>query len=156
MATQNVQAAAQPLADPLDRQLVELLKVNARLPAVRLAKALGCSRSTVQAHLKALEDAGVITGYTVTLGALQQRPRIYSMVMACVDSRHEAAALKALARCYEIQKIYSVSGRFDFCVMLATESTAELEAVVDRIRSIRGIEVASSTIFLSVKLDRPD
>ena len=51
--------------DPLDRQLIALLKVNARLPIVKLAKALGCARSTAQLRLKALEDTGVITGYTV-------------------------------------------------------------------------------------------
>ena len=48
--------------DTLDRQLIDLLKVNARLPIVKLAKALGCARSTAQLRLKALEDSGVITG----------------------------------------------------------------------------------------------
>ena len=57
--------------DPLDRQLIELLKVNARLPMVKLAKALGCARSTAQLRLKALEDAGVITGYTVGVTVAQ-------------------------------------------------------------------------------------
>ncbi|MCX7257815.1 MAG: Lrp/AsnC family transcriptional regulator, partial [Polaromonas sp.] len=52
---------------PLDHQLIQLLKVNARLPIVQLARALGCARSTAQLRLKALEDSGVITGYTVGL-----------------------------------------------------------------------------------------
>ena len=47
--------------DDLDRQLIDLLRVNARLPVVKIAKALGCARSTVQLRLKALEDSGVIT-----------------------------------------------------------------------------------------------
>ena len=54
-----------PNLDELDHRLIELLKVNARLPLVNLAKALGCARSTAQLRLKALEDAEVITGYTV-------------------------------------------------------------------------------------------
>jgi DNA-binding Lrp family transcriptional regulator len=53
--------------DPLDHKLIALLKVNARLPVARLARALGCARSTVQLRLKALEDGGEITGYTVSL-----------------------------------------------------------------------------------------
>ena len=53
--------------DTLDRQLIELLKVNARLPIVKLAKALGCARSTAQLRLKALEDGGIITGYTANV-----------------------------------------------------------------------------------------
>ena len=43
--------------DNLDHRLIELLKVNARLPMVTLAKALGCARSTVQLRLQALEDS---------------------------------------------------------------------------------------------------
>jgi len=38
--------------DDLDRQLIELLKVNARLPVVKIAQALGCARSTVQLRLR--------------------------------------------------------------------------------------------------------
>ena len=67
--------------DPLDRQLIELLKVNARLPVVKLAKALGCARSTVQLRLKALEDAGVITSYTIGVAAPQPHARIRACLL---------------------------------------------------------------------------
>jgi hypothetical protein len=40
--------------------------------------------------------------------------------------------------------------------MLITESTAELDAVIDKIRVIKGVIDTFSTILLSTKLDRPE
>jgi DNA-binding Lrp family transcriptional regulator len=142
--------------DSLDRQLIELLKVNARLPVVRLAKALGCSRSTVQLRLKALEDGGVITGYTVGVAHARSAPGIRAMVLIAIESKSEPEVVRALAKRHEITKLYSVSGRYDMCAMLSTESTHELDTVLDRIRSVKGVADTFSTILLSTKLERPE
>jgi len=142
--------------DSLDRQLIDLLKVNARLPVVRLAKALDCSRSTVQLRLKALEDGGVITGYTVSVTRARSTPDIRAMVLISIESKNEPEVVRALSKRHEIMKLYSVSGRYDLCAMLSTESTHELDAVIDRIRAIKGVVDTFSTIVLSTKLERPD
>lgn len=142
--------------DPLDRQLIELLKVNARLPMVKLAKALGCARSTAQLRLKALEDAGVIAGYTVDITVKRATSSIRAMVLISMESKNEADVVRALSKRHEINKLYSVSGRYDLCALLTTESTQELDAVLDKIRVIRGVVDTFSTILLSTKLDRPE
>jgi DNA-binding Lrp family transcriptional regulator len=142
--------------DKLDQQLIELLKVNARLPVVTLAKSLGCARSTVQLRLKALEDSGVISGYTVSVKARQQDSSIRAMVLISSDSKTEFDVIKGLTRRHEIVKLYSISGRYDLCAILTTESTQELDAVIDKIRAIKGVVDTFSTIVLSTKLDRPE
>ena len=40
--------------------------------------------------------------------------------------------------------------------MLLTDSTQELDAVIDRIRNVQGVIDTFSTILLSTKLDRPE
>lgn len=142
--------------DPLDRLLIDLLKVNARLPMVKLAKALGCARSTAQLRLKALEDRGVITGYTVGVSASRCASEIRAMVLISIESKNETEVVRALTRRHEITKLYSVSGRYDLCALLSTESTHELDTVIDRIRVIKGVVDTFSTILLSTKLDRPE
>ncbi len=153
---QNAQPAMNDTLAPLDQRLIDLLKVNARLPVVKLAQALGCARSTVQLRLKALEDAGVITGYTVTLVTPQASARIRAMVLIATESESTLHVVKTLTRRHEINKIFSVSGRYDLSVMLTTESTEELDSVIDRIRGIKGVKDTFSTILLSSKLDRPE
>ncbi len=142
--------------DTLDRQLIDLLKVNARLPIVKLAKALGCARSTAQLRLKALEDSGVITGYTVDVTVNKSRSNIRAMVLISIDTKQEPDIMRALAKRHEIIKLYTVSGRYDLCAMLSTESTHELDAAIDKMRMIKGVVDTFSTILLSTKLDRPE
>ncbi|MBD5803637.1 Regulatory protein AsnC [Azoarcus sp. Aa7] len=141
--------------DELDRQLVDLLKVNARLPVVKLAQAIGCARSTVQLRLKALEDNGTISGYTVSVSKPQSSRSIRAMVLISIESKNEPDVVRALKKRHEITKLYSISGRYDLCGMLETETTHELDAVIDRLRAIKGVVDTFSTILLSTKLDRP-
>ena len=133
-----------------------MLKVNARLPVVKLARALGCARSTVMLRTRALEDAGVITGYTVSVEPSHGSGAIRAMVLIATESESTSHVVRTLTRRHEIHKIYSVSGRYDLCAMLTTDSTEELDAVIDRIRGIKGVKDTFSTILLSAKLNRPE
>lgn len=141
--------------DTLDHKLVALLKVNARLPVVKIAKALGCARSTVQLRLKALEDSGAITGYTVSL-AKRKSTGVNALVLITVESTSEADVVQTLSRRHEVSKLYSVSGRFDLCAMVQTDSTEEIERVIDRVRAIRGVTDTLTSMVLSTKVDRPE
>jgi DNA-binding Lrp family transcriptional regulator len=147
--------AMNPDLDPLDRQLLALLKVNARLPLARLARSLGCARSTVQLRLKSLELRGVITGYTLSLARPEASRRIHAIVLVAIDTQHEATVIEALARRHEVDRIFTVSGRYDLCCMVSTESTQELDQLIDRMRGVKGVKETFSTLLLSSKLERP-
>lgn len=142
--------------DNLDRQLIDLLRVNARLSVVRIAKALGCARSTVQLRLKALEDTGVISGYTISLATPRNSPGIHAIVMISNESKLERDVVRELTKLHNITKLHSISGRYDLCAMMITESTDELDMTIDRIRQIKGVLETFSTVLLAKKLDRPE
>ncbi|HRD96878.1 MAG: Lrp/AsnC family transcriptional regulator [Rubrivivax sp.] len=141
--------------DTLDQQLIALLKVNARLPVVKMAKALGCARSTVQLRLKALEESGAITGYTVSL-ARRRVDGVNALVLIAVASQSEPDVVHTLSRRHEVSKLYSVSGRYDLCAMVHAESTEEIEQVINRVRAIKGVADTLTTMLLSTKVDRPE
>ena len=141
--------------DTLDKNLIALLKVNARLPVVKMAKALGCARSTVQLRLKALEDSGAITGYTVSL-AKSRASGVNALVLITVESQSEPDVVLTLSRRHEVSKLYSVSGRYDLCAMVHAETTEDLERVINRVRAIKGVTDTLTTMLLSTKVDRPE
>ena len=141
--------------DTLDKDLIALLKVNARLPVVKMAKALGCARSTVQLRLKALEDSGAITGYTVSL-AKSRASGVNALVLITVESQSEPDVVLTLSRRHEVSKLYSVSGRYDLCAMVHAETTEDLERVINRVRAIKGVTDTLTTMLLSTKVDRPE
>ena len=107
-------------------------------------------------RLKALEDAGIITGYTVGVAVARATSSIRAMVLISIESKNESEVVRSLSRRHEIIKLDSVSGRYDLCAMLSTESTHELDALIDKIRVIKGVVDTFSTILLSTKLDRPE
>ena len=141
--------------DTLDQQLVDLLKVNARLPVVKLAQALGCARSTVQLRLKALEARGVITGYTVSV-TRSRSAGIRAIVMITVEGASEHDVVRTLARRHEVSKLWTVSGRYDLCAMVTADTMEEIEKVIDRVRTVKGVADTLTTRVLSTKVDRPD
>lgn len=141
--------------DALDKKLIDLLKVNARLPVVKLAQALGCARSTVLLRMKALEQCGIISGYTISVA--QPTPTgVQALVLIATDSSSEASIIQALSRRHEVTKVYSVNGRYDLCAQVHTDSLEEFDAVINRLRGIKGVTDTMSTMILSTKLDRPD
>ena len=51
----------------MDRQLISLMRSNARATVAQLSKSLRVSRGTVQNRIRKLEADGTIVGYTVRL-----------------------------------------------------------------------------------------
>lgn len=141
--------------DTLDQQLIALLKVNARLPLARMAKALGVARSTVQLRLKALEDSGEITGYTVSL-ARKRSAGVNALVLIEVASQHESAVVNTLSKRHEVSKLWSVSGRYDLCAMVHADTIEDIDEVLNRVRAINGVLGTLTTMLMSTKVDRPE
>jgi DNA-binding Lrp family transcriptional regulator len=64
--------------DDTDRQLIALLRDDARMSVVALAKKLRVARATVQNRIARLESDGTIVGYTVRLRPEAEAHRIAS------------------------------------------------------------------------------
>jgi DNA-binding Lrp family transcriptional regulator len=140
--------------DELDRRLLDLLRADARMPAARLARELGLSRTTVQSRLERLERQGVVAGYTVRLSDAHERGQIHAYVLMTISHKHSAAVISAIRRMPSVRRLHSVSGPFDMIAELAAASVAEMDAQIDALGAIEGVERTTSTIVLSTKIDR--
>lgn len=140
--------------DPTDRQIVTLLAQDARISVAQLARRLGLARSTVQARLERLESSGAIAGYTVKLGAALSGARIRATVLLSVEPRAQPAVLSRLKALPAVEAAHTASGRFDMLLQVAAETTAALDAVLDRIGEIPGVKSSESLIHLSTRIDR--
>ena len=140
--------------DDVDRSLIALLRENARQPTALLARKLGIARATVQARLQRLEERGIVRGYTVRLGEAFERRRIRAHVMLDVAPKLAARAEDALARMPEVRALYAISGLHDLIAIVATESTEEMNRLLDRIGALPGVERTTSSVLLAAKVDR--
>lgn len=139
---------------PKDRQLVELLKVNARESVAELARKLGVARTTVQERLRRLEDSGAIAGYTVRVGTAVERPALTAHVLLEVNPKRADAVIRDLKALPLIRGVYAISGSFDYLAIIETGSTQEIDAILDRIGRLEGVAKTETSIVLSVKFER--
>ncbi|SOC16310.1 Lrp/AsnC family transcriptional regulator [Rhodobacter maris] len=140
--------------DDLDKAILGLLSGDARISLATLARKLKVARSTIQARLERLEVSGVIAGYTVKLGEAARAGRLRATVLLMVEPRAQAAILSRLKGIPEVERISTTSGRIDLLLQVASNSTAQLDGVLDQIGEMQGVKSSESLIHLSTKLDR--
>lgn len=143
-----------PGLDPTDQKLLALLRTDAREPVAALARKLDLARSTVQERIARLERAGVIAGYTIRAGDNYADRQILAHVMISVDPKMAAPLTADLKKMPEVRSLSAISGTFDMMAELAAETTARIDAVLDAIGHLKGVQKTMSSIVLSVKFER--
>jgi DNA-binding Lrp family transcriptional regulator len=135
--------------DEIDRQLIALLRDNARVPIATLAKKLRVARGTVQNRLAKLEADGTVMGYTVRLRPQVEEQRIRALMTVAVEGNKAEAVLKALRGDPAVGALYSTNGRWDLVAELRADSLEAFDRVLGRIRLIEGISSTETSLLLS-------
>lgn len=135
--------------DDVDRQLIALLRDNARMPVVTLAKQLKVARATVQNRLTRLEQSGVIVGYTVRLKPAAEAHRIRALMSIAVQGNRAQEVVKVLRGYPNVATIHSTNGRWDLIAELQADSLENFDRVLGAIRLVDGIANTETSILLS-------
>lgn len=135
--------------DDTDRQLIALLRRDARLPLATLAAKLGVSRGTVSNRLRKLEDAQVIVGYSVQLQPAAQPQRIRAWMAVLVDGNQTRAVIASLLGEPGVVALHDTNGRWDLLAELQADDMAALSKLLERVRLTAGIRNTETSILLS-------
>ena len=135
--------------DDIDRQLIGLLRDNARTPVVALAKSLRLARATVQNRLSRLEREGVIQGYTVRLKPQAEAQRIGALMSVAVEGNRSAEVLRALRGHPNVTALHSTNGRWDLVAELRADTLEAFDRVLGEIRLIDGVSTTETSLLLS-------
>jgi len=136
--------------DEIDRQLLTLLRKNARMSVVNLATKLKVSRATVQNRINKLEREEVILGYTVKLKheAEVEVNTVKIIMSISVEAKDEANVLKALEAFHEVISVYHTNGHWDLIAEVQAENLSLLGGLLVRIRAIKGIVQTETNLLL--------
>ncbi|APF35976.1 Lrp/AsnC family transcriptional regulator [Chelatococcus daeguensis] len=140
--------------DDTDRQLIALLRENARTPTADLARRLRLSRTTVQSRIERLERRGIVAGYTVRLADDYERGLVRAHVLITALPKFARKVEEALAGIVEVRTLHSISGSYDMIAVVAAPSIAELDQLIDHIGALEGVERTMSSIILSTRISR--
>jgi DNA-binding Lrp family transcriptional regulator len=132
-----------------DRQLLALLRENARTSVTELAMKLRISRATVQNRITKLEEAGVIAGYTIRLKPDAEAHRIRAWMGIAVEGNKALAVIQLLRGEPGVHTLHTTNGRWDIVAEVRADNLELFDRVLGRIRRIEGIANTETSLLLS-------
>ncbi|MDM0041664.1 Lrp/AsnC family transcriptional regulator [Variovorax sp. J22G21] len=135
--------------DDTDRQLLALLRDNARMPVVALAKKLRVARATVQNRIGKLEADGTIVGYTVRLRPEAEGHRIRAITSIAIDGPRGDEVRRALRGNPNVVALHTTNGRWDLMAELRADTLEAFDQVLNAVRAIPGVSNTETSILLS-------
>ena len=130
--------------DKIDRQILALLRENARMSNLELAESVNLSPTPCARRVKQLEDSGVITGYSVTTDPRKLGYQL-SVYIAISMDKHTAERFsnfeKKLRDFPEVVSCSIVTGRSeDYLIKALVKDMAHYEEfLLHRLNRIEGI-----------------
>lgn len=134
--------------DHIDKKLLALLRKDARIPVVNLAKELKVSRATVQNRINKLERNGIIIGYTVKLKQDADENVVKVIMSILVEAKDENKVLQELQSFPEILSVYHTNGQWDLIAEVQAENLSLLGTLLGKIRSVKGIVQTEANLLL--------
>jgi DNA-binding Lrp family transcriptional regulator len=135
--------------DNTDRELIALLRDDARISVVTLAKKLKLARATIQNRIAKLERDGTIVGYTVKLKPDVEAHRIRAIMCIAVEGNRAAEVRHSLTGMPNVVALHTTNGRWDLIAELRAETLEAFDGVLNVIRLADGIATTETSILLS-------
>jgi DNA-binding Lrp family transcriptional regulator len=135
--------------DDIDRQLIAILRDDARTAVATLAKRLGVSRGTVQNRIDRMMREGAMLGFTLRLPPESDAHRVRAVMAIAIEGERSSAVMAALKGFPEIEAVHTTNGRWDLMAELNAESLAAFSRALDGIRQIKGIATTETSILLA-------
>jgi DNA-binding Lrp family transcriptional regulator len=142
--------------DDIDHSIIDLLRVDGRLPYRALARELELTEATVRSRVKRLEESGTMRVVAVT----DIEAAGYQMLLAIgvqIEDRSPADVARDLAKIPEIFSVNVVVGTHDVEILVVAEDLDALNALQARVLStVPGIRRLTSSLAIDVLKNQPD
>ena len=141
--------------DELDLRLLDALQRNARSTFADLGAIVGLKAPAVHDRVKRLEGKGYVRGYSAQLDSKLLGLELVALI-SCYTSPDCAydEFTRALSQIPEILEVHSVAGEESFVLKVMTRSTAHLDDLLSRLKSVKGMARTKTTIVLSTPFER--
>ncbi len=118
--------------DRYDRAIVTLLQADARITNARLAEKVSLSESACLRRVRALEESGLIQGYTALVDQQKAGYPVNVFVNITLD-RQSQSGLEAfeseVRKIPEVMECYLMTGEHDYFLRLVVADLADFERV---------------------------
>ncbi|HWD96737.1 MAG TPA: Lrp/AsnC family transcriptional regulator [Acidimicrobiales bacterium] len=121
--------------DQVDRDILNLLRLDARRTIKDIAEQVGLSAAPVKRRIERLERDGVIAGYTVRIdeGQLGGTVEAFTELRYAGDLDQEEI-LTMLSSIAEVESVYAMTGTADALVHFRVDQVGDLRRVIAKLR----------------------
>jgi DNA-binding Lrp family transcriptional regulator len=134
--------------DMINRNILKILRDDARTSLSELAKKVKVSRAAVYARVGRLTDEGVIRGFTIHLDPKKAGLGIAALITVDVDQARWRSVQKELASLPEVEWCAAMAGEFDAVILVrAPDIETVRDVVLERLNAIDGIR-RTQTLFV--------
>ncbi len=132
--------------DDKDREILTLLREDARISAKALAAKVGLARSSLRDRIAKLEKAGIIRGYRTDIAD----PSLSAVACLLVKLKTTPSpqVVKRLERLPEVKRCLSLAGEIDLLIDIAAESLARLNQIRDEISHFPEVAETTTAVVL--------
>ncbi|NKM31794.1 Lrp/AsnC family transcriptional regulator [Rhizobium laguerreae] len=127
-----------PALDAIDRNILRLLRLDARMSNAKLAAEIGLSPSACLRRIKIMEKSGVIRGYTVLVDTGNADEMIAVIINITLERQTEdyLDRLEAAVRRHpEIRECFLMTGGSDYQLRVEVANAGEFERIHKEILS---------------------
>ena len=116
--------------DRFDRAILQLLQVDGRIANSTLAERVNLSESACLRRVRALEESGLIEGYSARINQQKAGCPVNVIVSITLDRQDEVDLRKfeeTVRKIPEVMECYLMTGDYDYVVRVVVADTADFE-----------------------------
>jgi len=135
--------------DDLDRQILTILRRDARTPYTEIADRVGTSEGTVRNRVEQMVEDGIIERFTVATSTGNVR----SMIEVSVDVNVDTSAVSdRMIEWKEVDFVWQVSGDEDIVLVVDAADTERVNQLITRARELDEVVSTKTRLILDERL----
>lgn len=135
--------------DDLDREILAILRRDARTPYTEIADAIGTSEGTVRNRVDQLIEDGIIERFTVSTRTGNVKAMIELAIAVDVDTN---AVAERMAAWEAVDLVWQVSGEEDIVIVVDAKDTTKINELITRAREQEEVISTKTRLILDERL----
>ncbi len=135
--------------DSLDRDILNVLRRDARMPYTEIASTVDTSEGTVRNRVDRLVDNGVIERFTVSTRTGNVKAMVEISVAVDVDT---TAVSECMAEWDEVDFVWQVSGEEDIVLVVDATDTRRVNDLITKARGLEEVKSTKTRLILDERL----
>ncbi|MEM2341851.1 MAG: winged helix-turn-helix transcriptional regulator [Candidatus Bathyarchaeia archaeon] len=115
--------------DQIDLKILNILRENARVKYIKIARHIGLTEGAVRRRIKRLITNGIIKKFTIETSI-----DVEGIILIETETARTKEVVQDIRRIAD--KVFEISGEYDVAAFIRTHTIEELNSKVDEIRKI--------------------